>query len=213
MDIKVHPTYFSTKQPEYYWDELILKCLIAHHMETKCLEFKNRILYTVHAGNSVITHINTFSCLFAEKQATFIIRWCRTCNRPFINIRRGVSFYGNIAERRANSQWQTGWRFMYTFAYSYGVTRRGMTQCISASLLVLDRWSRPNMTEPSLIFSKDSVNFIYLLYWQWWLIGNVKNVSVPVLTPAAPRRRFTVTFGCCSIRCKRFMRPDHRSHS
>lgn len=62
---------------------------------------------------------------------------------------------------------------------SYGVTRRGMTQCISASLLEFDRWSRPNVTVLSLILSKDCVNFIYLLCWQRWLIGNVENASVP----------------------------------
>ena len=50
------------------------------------------------------------------------------------------------------------------FVLALGVTGRGMTQCISASLLELDRWSHPNMTVPSLILSKDCVNFIYLLY-------------------------------------------------
>lgn len=127
-------------------------------------------------------------------------------NHPFIHIKRGVCCCGIIAKRQANSLWQTGWRFMYTLVYSYGVTRRGMTQCISASLLVLDRWSRPNMTVPSLILGKVSVNFIYLLYWQWWLIGNVDNVSVPSRAPGAAQQRFTMTFGCCSIRCGRFTR-------
>ena len=145
--------------------------------------------------------------VFGEQQSTCIIRWCSTYNHQFINIKRSVCCYGIITKRQANSLWQTGWRFMYTLAYSYGVTRRGMTQCISASLLVLDRWSRPNMTVPSLILTKDCVNFIYLLYWQWWLIGNVKKASVPSLTPDAAQQRFAMTFGCCSIRCKGFMRP------
>lgn len=136
--------------------------------------------------------MNTFSCLGCanvwRQQSTCIIRWCSMYNHPFINIKRSVCCCGIIAKRQANSLWQTGWRFMYTLAHSYGVTRRGMTQCISAALLVLDRWSRPNMTVPNLILSKDCVNFIYLLYWQWWLIGNVKNVSVPIPTPGAAQR-------------------------
>lgn len=143
-----------------------------------------------------------------------IIRWWSAHNHRFINIKRSVCCCEIIAKRQANPLWQTGRRFMYTLAHSYGVTRRGMTQCISASLLVLDRWSRPNMTVPSLILSKACANFMYRLYWQWWLIGNVKNVSVPPppVTPGAAQQRFTTTFGC-SIRCKRFMTPECHSHS
>lgn len=118
-----------------------------------------------------------------------IIRWWSAHNHRFINIKRSVCCCEIIAKRQANPLWQTGRRFMYTLAHSYGVTRRGMTQCISASLLVLDRWSRPNMTVPSLILSKACANFMYRLYWQWWLIGNVKNVSVP------PPTRYA---WCCS---------------
>lgn len=152
--------------------------------------------------------------MLGEQQSTCIIRWCSMHNHQFINIKRSVCCCGIIAKRRANSLWQTGWRFMYTLAYSYAVTRRGMTQCISASLLVLDRWSRPNMTVPSLILGKDCVNFIYLLYWQWWLIGHVKNIYVPSLMPGAAQERFTMTFGCWSIRCKGFMRLEcHLSYS
>lgn len=151
-------------------------------------------------------------CQCEEQQSTCIIRWCSMYNHRFINIKRSVCCCGIIAKRQANFLWQTGWRFMYTLAYSYGVTRRGMTQCISASLLVLDRWSRPNMTVPSLILSKDCVNFIYLLYWQWWLIGNVENVSVPCAPPGAAQQRFTMTFGCCSISCEGFMRVECHSH-
>lgn len=148
-----------------------------------------------------------------EQQSTCIIRWCSMYNHQFINIKRSVCCCRIIAKRWANSLWQTGWRFMYTLAYSYGVTRRGMTQCISDSLLELDRWSHPNMTVPSLILSKDCVNFIYLFYWQWWLIGNVKNVSVPSFMLAAAQQRFIMTFGCCSIRHNRFMVLECHSHS
>lgn len=132
-----------------------------------------------------------------------IIRWCSMYNHGLINIRRSICCCRMVSECQANSLRQTGSRFMNTLADSYGVTRRGMTQCISASLLVLDRWSRPNMTVPRLILSKHSVNFIYLLYWQWWLIGNVKSVSVPSVTPQ--QQRFTATFGWGSIKRRGFM--------
>lgn len=111
-------------------------------------------------------------------RATFAMHNQMMYNQWCINIKRRFGCFGIIGKHQDNSLWQTEGRFMYTLAYSYSVTRRGMAQCISASLLVLDRWSRPNMTVPSLIPSKDCVNFIYLLYWQQWLIGNVTNVYV-----------------------------------
>lgn len=52
---------------------------------------------------------------------------------------------------------------MDALAYSYGVTReRGMTQCISASLLALDRWSLPNITVRSSILGRKLANFMLL---------------------------------------------------
>lgn len=114
-----------------------------------------------------------------EQQSTFIIRWWSVHNHHFIGTKRSVCCSEIMAKRRANSLRQTGWRFMYTLACSHGVTRRGMTRCTSTSLLVLDRWSCPDVTVPSLFLSTAHVNFMYLFYWQLWLIGNVKNVSVP----------------------------------
>lgn len=62
---------------------------------------------------------------------------------------------------------------MDALAYSYGVTRgRGMTQCISASLLALDRWSLPNVTVRNSIFGRKLANFMSLAllagvtYWK-----------------------------------------------
>lgn len=117
---------------------------------------------------------------FREQQSTCIIRWWRMHNYWFINIKRSICCSRIIARRQVDSLLQTGWRFMDILSYFYGMTRRGMTQCISASLLVLDRWSRPNITVPSLILSKACVNFMYCLHWQCWLIGNVKKWLCPL---------------------------------
>lgn len=177
-------------------------------MEFKYMEYIICIIHHILCRGLDIYRDEHFSCLSCanvwRQQSTYIIRWCSMYNHPFINIKRSVCCCRIIAKRQANSLWQTGWRFMYTLTHSYGVTRRGMTQCISAALLVLDRWSRPNMTVPSLILRKDCVNFIYLLYWQWWLIGNVKNVSGPLPMPGAAQQRaeFTMTFGCCFCCCR-----------
>ena len=116
-----------------------------------------------------------------KQQPTCIIRWCSTYNHQSISIKRNVCSFGIIAKRRANSLWQTGRRFMCTLAYSYGVTRRRMTQCISASLLVLDRWSRPNMTVPSLILPQKAVWTLYTVAIDSGdLLEMSKNVSVAV---------------------------------
>lgn len=70
-----------------------------------------------------------------------------------------------------------GGRFMDALAYSYGVTRgRGMTQCISASLLALDRWSLPNATVRSSILGRKLANFMLLAIYRqgyYWKIVNV----------------------------------------
>lgn len=111
-----------------------------------------------------------------KEQSVCIIRSCSLWYNGFVNI-KNILCCMITAKHQANSLWQTGWRFMCTLAYSYGVTRRGMNQWISASLLVVDKWSRPNMTVPSSIRSKDCGSFIYVFHWQqWWLIGNVQNV-------------------------------------
>lgn len=176
-------------------------------MKFKCIEYIIVISHVVYMQG--IWHLPWYTLppawavpMCEEQQSTCIMRWCSMYNHWFINIKRSVCYYWIIAKHQSNSQWQTGWRFMYILGYSYGVTRRGMTQCISASLLVLDRWSRPNMTVLCLILSKDCVNFIYLLYWQWWLIGNVESVSVPSPLSNAAQQRLTMTFGHCAIMCK-----------
>lgn len=70
---------------------------------------------------------------------------------------------------------------MDALAYSYGVTRgRGMTQCISASLVALDRWSLPNVTVRSSIFGRKLANFMSLAllagvtYWKIVGGGEIK---------------------------------------
>lgn len=91
-----------------------------------------------------------FSC-WCQQRLTCTIRWCCNAWSIYKYQREASVFCGIFAKCWANSLWQTGWRFMYTLASSYGVTRRGMTQSLSASLLALDRWSRPNATVLSLI--------------------------------------------------------------
>lgn len=65
---------------------------------------------------------------------------------------------------------------MDALAYSYGVTRgRGMTQCISASVLVLDRWSLPNVTVRSSILGRKLANFMLLAILTGVLLKNSKH--------------------------------------
>lgn len=65
---------------------------------------------------------------------------------------------------------------MDALAYSYGVTRgRGMTQCISASLLALDRWSLPNVTVRSSILGRKLANFMSLSILAGVLLKNSKH--------------------------------------
>lgn len=61
---------------------------------------------------------------------------------------------------------------MYKLHYSYSVTSRGMTQCISGSLLPLDRWTLPEMTVPCFILGKECIWTLYafqltvVTYWK-----------------------------------------------
>lgn len=127
-----------------------------------------------------------------------MIRWY-----VIINIKTIVCCFKSIAKHRANSLWQTGRRFMYTLVHSHALTRRGMTQCICASLLVLDRWepSKHDCTQLNpqqrlwtlYTFSTDSGDLLEMY------------VAVPSSLSGAAQQRLTVTFGCCSIRCKGFV--------
>lgn len=81
---------------------------------------------------------------------------------------------------------------MDALAYSYGVTRgRGMTQCISASLLPLDRWSLPNVTVRSSIFGRKLVNFMSpallagVTYWE--IVKKKKKIK----TTACKEKKFS----------------------
>lgn len=126
-----------------------------------------------------------------------IRRW-GACNHQFINIKRSVRRGAIVA--KPISPRQTGRRFMCALAYPYGVTRRGMTQRISASLLPLDGWSRPNVTAACLIHERK-------LVWALCSVsidgGDLLEMSkISRLRPGVARRRFPVTFGC-SIECKK----------
>lgn len=126
-----------------------------------------------------------------------IRRW-GACNHQFINIKRNVRRGAIVA--KPISPRQTGRRFMCALAYPYGVTRRGMTQRISASLLPLDGWSRPNVTAACLIHERK-------LVWALCTVsidgGDLLEMSkISRLRPGVARRRFPVTFGC-SIGCKK----------
>lgn len=88
---------------------------------------------------------------------------------------------------------------MDALAYSYGVTRgRGMTQCISASLLALDRWSLPNVTVRSSIFGRKLANFMspaLLAGVTYWKIVGGKNQTMAYKekkkSPVKPQRHAT----------------------